>query len=101
MQINLVDRDGETHHLEAEIGATLMELIRDDAQAVEAVCGGCCACATCHVWLDADRVGQRATIESELLSISEHFDPSRSRLSCQITLNDSHHQMSVLVVPED
>ena len=101
MRINVIDREGNEHALTAEPGATLMEVVRDEVQGVEAVCGGCCACATCHVWVEAQYVGERSSTEIELLSISEHFDPNRSRLSCQITLRDTHQDATVIVAPEE
>ena len=46
------DREGNSHKLEAEAGSTIMEIIRDAGLEIEAACGGCCACATCHVYVE-------------------------------------------------
>ena len=102
MNIVAVDRQGDVHALEAAQGQVLMEVLRDGGLGVEAVCGGCCACATCHVLLDMpSMVAGRGEDEEALLSVSEHFDAARSRLSCQIELTAEHADMRVTIAPED
>ena len=49
MKISVTDRDGIKQILDADTNSTLMEIIRDEGIDIEAACGGCCACATCHV----------------------------------------------------
>ena len=53
-KIFVTDREENTHELKAETGLTLMEIIRDAGLDIEAACGGCCACATCHLNIDKD-----------------------------------------------
>lgn len=101
MNISVTDRDGGVHELSAQPGTVLMEVLRDAGLGVEAVCGGCCACATCHVLVDLERVGPRSEVEGELLQASEYYDASASRLSCQITLALQHDGLMVSVAPED
>jgi 2Fe-2S ferredoxin len=98
--IHAVDREGATHALEVQPGAVLMEVLRDEGLGVEAVCGGCCACATCHVYVDLEQVGARGEVEGELLLASDYYDAAASRLSCQITLADEHEGLAVTVAPE-
>ena len=45
------DRKGNSHKLDAQVGMKVMEIIRDAGLEIEAACGGCCACATCHVYI--------------------------------------------------
>ena len=52
MKISVTDRDGIKQILDADTNSTLMEIIRDEGIDIEAACGGCCACATCHVYID-------------------------------------------------
>ena len=52
MKIRVTDRNGNTHELDGDTSATLMEILRDAGLEIEAACGGCCACATCHVYID-------------------------------------------------
>ena len=47
--------DGTSHRLEALEGWRVMEVIRDWGLAIKAECGGACACATCHVYVDDDK----------------------------------------------
>ena len=102
MKIFPLDREGTTHELAVHPGDVLMEVLRDAGLGIEAVCGGCCACATCHVFLkDQALIEARGEDEEALLSVSDHFDPARSRLSCQIRLTQAHDGLSVIVAPED
>jgi len=103
-RIQAIDRAGEHHELTADPEGSLMEVLRDRGLGVEAVCGGCCSCATCHVHIDADwrdRVGPPGDIEAELLQISEYFDPGCSRLSCQIQCGPELDGLIVTVAPEE
>ena len=51
MKIIVTDREGNKRILEGDSNSTLMEIIRDEGGDIEAACGGCCACATCHVYI--------------------------------------------------
>ena len=51
MKISVTDREGNNRILEGDNNSTLMEIIRDEGMDIEAACGGCCACATCHVYI--------------------------------------------------
>ena len=50
--INVTNRAGQTQAVTGKVGNTLMEILRDADMDVEAICGGCCSCATCHVFID-------------------------------------------------
>ena len=54
MKLNVIDRDGKKHELEAVEGWRVMEIIRDYGLPIKAECGGCCSCATCHVYVDEE-----------------------------------------------
>ncbi len=84
--IHVTDRDGKTHDLEAVEGWRVMEIIREHGLPIEAVCGGACECATCHVHVASPWQGKlfparedEEDMLDELPEISE-----ASRLSCQI-----------------
>jgi 2Fe-2S ferredoxin len=103
-RVHAIDRSGARHELTADPDGSLMEVLRDQGLGVEAVCGGCCSCATCHVHVDADwcdLVGPPGETESELLQISEYFDAKRSRLSCQIQCAAAIDGLVVTVAPEE
>ena len=78
-----------------------MELLRDEGLGVEAVCGGCCSCATCHVHVDLSRVGPRGEVENDLVSVTEAYREDASRLSCQIVLEETYDGLAVTVAPEE
>jgi 2Fe-2S ferredoxin len=96
-------REGATSEIEVEDGLTVMEAIRDNGfDELLALCGGCCSCATCHVYVDADGVDLPAMSEDEddLLESSDHRREN-SRLSCQVPLTAELSGMKVTIAPED
>jgi 2Fe-2S ferredoxin len=97
-------REGETRTLEAPLGMSVMEVIRDGGvDEMLALCGGVCSCATCHVHVDpafADKLPSMSEDESDLLDSSSHRD-ARSRLACQIRMNDSLSGLRVTIAQED
>lgn len=90
-KITFIDAQGESRSVEAESGSTVMEAaIREGIPGIEAECGGACACATCHVYVDeawTDAVGQPAPMEEDMLDFAFDVRPT-SRLSCQIRVKD-------------
>lgn len=103
MRIVLTDRAGNTLEVDGDEGLKLMEAIRDLDDSVEAICGGMCSCATCHVYVDPDwfaRLPAMEDDEAELLDSLEHRQ-STSRLSCQIELVPELDGITVTVGPEE
>ena len=88
--IKVNDQDGKTHVLEAVEGWRVMELIRDHGLPVDALCGGACACATCHVHVAPDWAGRlhRPRDDEEAMLDSLPTVARTSRLSCQIIWDD-------------
>jgi 2Fe-2S ferredoxin len=102
--INVTDREGQKHSLEVPASGNLMEVLRDRNMGVDAICGGCCSCATCHVFIDASwqsKLPPRSEDEKELVESSDHFKAAESRLSCQIPLTDAISGITVVVAPPD
>lgn len=103
-QLTIVTRDGAERTVEARIGWSVMENIRDNGvDEVLALCGGCCSCATCHVHVDEDwreKVGPPKADEDDLLDTSDH-KTGASRLSCQILMTAELDGLRVTVAPED
>ena len=89
-KLKVKDRDGKVHELTADVGLSIMEIIRDAGLDIEAACGGCCACATCHVYINEkwlDKINPKDDDEESMLD--QAFDvKNTSRLSCQISLSD-------------
>jgi len=98
------DRKGNEAKIDFSDGQTLMEVIRDAGiDELLALCGGCCSCATCHVFVDpafSDRVPAMSEDENDLLDSSDHRVEA-SRLSCQIALTGDLDGMTVRIAPED
>jgi ferredoxin, 2Fe-2S len=103
-EITVTTRDGEQRVIVGEAGLSVMEVIRNNGiDELLALCGGCCSCATCHVYVDpehADRLPPMSDDENDLLDSSDHRS-DRSRLSCQLTISPSLNFLRVQIAPED
>lgn len=101
-KITYLTHDGGSHEVEAEIGSTVMEnAIKNSVPGIEAECGGACACATCHVYVDdgwTGTVGEPEVMEEDMLDFAWEVQPS-SRLSCQIKVTAEMDGL-VVRVPE-
>jgi 2Fe-2S ferredoxin len=94
--------DGSSHRLEALEGWRVMEVIRDWGLPIKAECGGACACATCHVWVDAKwlpKLNPSTYEELEMLDGAFHVD-ERSRLCCQIIMSPELDGLELELAPE-
>ncbi len=101
-KITYIAFDGTRFDVEAQNGSTVMEnALRNSVPGVEAECGGACACATCHVYVDeawTDLVGPPEAMEEDMLDFA--WEPqTNSRLSCQIVVRDELDGL-VVRVPE-
>ena len=90
-KIIYVDHEGTERVVEATNGESVMETaIKNSIPGIDADCGGACACATCHVYVDEafmDKVGTPEDMEQSMLDFAESVQ-SNSRLSCQISVSD-------------
>jgi 2Fe-2S ferredoxin len=88
--------------VDAQNGSTVMEnAIRNAIPGIEAECGGACACATCHVYVDeawTAEVGEPEAMEEDMLDFAYDVRPN-SRLSCQIKVRDALDGL-VVAIPE-
>lgn len=87
VKIIYVDKYGTDHEVDVPVGLTLMEgAVRNNVAGIDADCGGACACATCHVYVDpagSQKFDAPTAMETSMLEFSENVE-STSRLSCQI-----------------
>jgi ferredoxin, 2Fe-2S len=101
-KISIVAFDGTRFDVDAEDGSTVMEnAIRNSVPGIEAECGGACACATCHVYVDeawVEKVGSPEPMEEDMLDFAFDVRPN-SRLSCQVKVRDELDGL-VVHVPE-
>ncbi len=99
--IHYILLDGSTRSVEAKAGASIMETaIRANLRGIDAECGGCCSCATCHVYVDdafIDRLPPPDDMESELLEGVAAERLPGSRLSCQLLLSAELDGLTVRV----
>lgn len=104
IRITVVDRAGAEHVVEAVIGRSVMEVIRDNGfDELLALCGGCCSCATCHVYVDpafADKLTAISNDESDLLDSSDHRKET-SRLSCQLKVSSAIEGLRITIAEEN
>ena len=100
--IKVIDRDGGIHELKADIGSTIMEIIRDAGLDIEAACGGCCACATCHVYVINDKIEKLVKMDDDEESmLDQAFDVEKnSRLGCQVEYTDDIDGIELKLAPQ-
>ncbi len=98
----VTDREGQVHELEGRPGWSVMEIIRDNDLPIEAACGGCCACATCHVYVDPEWAEKLPQVgDEEELMLDEAYEVQEtSRLSCQLKWSDALDGLKVTLAPE-
>ena len=103
-RLTIITRDGESHEVEARVGWSVMENIRDHGfDELLALCGGCASCATCHVHVGEEWLGKLKPMggdEDDLLDTSDHR-VATSRLSCQILFAPELDGLTVRIAPED
>ncbi len=86
-KIIFIEPNGERKEIDAENGATIMEVaLKNSISGIIGECGGACTCATCHVYIDKDwldRAGEPSDCEEDMLDFAWEVR-DESRLSCQI-----------------
>ena len=90
-KIKYIEHKGKPHTIDVANGLSVMEgAIQNNIPGIDADCGGSCACATCHVYVDEkwfNKLPQKETAEEDMLDMA--LKPNEfSRLSCQITVSD-------------
>lgn len=98
VKIVFIDSAGQSRDVEAEQGSTVMEAaVRNGVPEIEAECGGACACATCHVYVDpawVEATGKAEPMEEDMLDFAFEVQPT-SRLSCQIKVKPALDGLTV------
>ena len=99
-KITYIGFDGTKYDVDAEDGSTVMEAaIKNGVPGIEAECGGACACATCHVYVDdnwTSKTGEPEPMEEDMLDFAYDVRPT-SRLSCQIRVSNELDGLIVTV----
>jgi len=90
-KITYIEHDGTEHVIDVKSGLSVMEgAVKNNIPGIDADCGGACACATCHVYVDSaweSKTGDKSAMEESMLDFAENVE-ANSRLSCQIKVTD-------------
>ena len=90
-KITYIEHSGTEHVIDVKNGLSVMEgAVKNNIPGIDADCGGACACATCHVYVDAawqSKTGEKSAMEESMLDFAENVEDN-SRLSCQIKVSD-------------
>jgi len=103
-KILVTDRIGQQHDIDIKVGDNLMEVLRELDNGIEALCGGMCSCATCHIYVEPKWFGKLKAAqddELELLEETESFRKEESRLSCQVKFAPELDGMRFTIAPEE
>jgi len=97
-KITYIEHNGKTHNVEVPNELSVMEgALQNNIPGIDADCGGACACATCHIYVDEkwfDKLPKKSESERDMLDMA--IEPNKfSRLGCQITVNDDLDGMVV------
>jgi 2Fe-2S ferredoxin len=101
--LRVVNLEGVEREVKVPSGGVLMEPLRDLDEGITAICGGMCACATCHIYVDPEWVAKLPapmTDETDMLR-DLATRKETSRLSCQIQLTDALDGLRVTIAPEE
>jgi len=102
MKIIAKDRNGKETEIEGREGWTIMEILRDAGLPISAECGGACACATCHVYVEEgwyEKLTPPSESEVDMLDMALAVQPN-SRLSCQLICSEELDGIRVTLAPE-
>jgi 2Fe-2S ferredoxin len=101
--LRVVDRDGIEHEIDGNTGFTLMENLRDLEYGVGAICGGMCACATCHVYVDPEWAGKLPAMQSDERDLLQDLSTRQdnSRLSCQVKFTPELAGLKVTIAEDE
>jgi len=103
-KVTYITPDGSRHDVEVEKGYSVMEgAINNNIDGIVAECGGACACATCHSYIDEawlDKIPAMDDMEDSMLDAAFERKPN-SRLTCQIEINDGLDGLVVHVADND
>ncbi|MEZ5742609.1 MAG: 2Fe-2S iron-sulfur cluster-binding protein [Sphingomonadaceae bacterium] len=104
LKVTMTDTDGKRHEFsDVDDGTSLMELGKAKGVAgIMGDCGGGCACATCHVYVDGgwfEKVGEPDDIEFAMLDMVADVMKDTSRLGCQIKMSSDLDGIEVTVAP--
>jgi len=93
--------NGEKIELQAHVGENLLDIAREHDLNIDGSCGGCCACSTCHVWIEDpwfNKLPPASTMEEDQLDNAQQIGPY-SRLCCQLTVTKDMDN-AIITIPQ-
>jgi 2Fe-2S ferredoxin len=101
--LRIVDAAGQLHELTARRGDNIMSLaVAAGIAGIEALCGGCCSCATCHVYVAPAWLNRLPAASGDELALLDFVEAPRtdaSRLSCQLSMHEELDGLTLTVPP--
>jgi 2Fe-2S ferredoxin len=101
IQINIIDRNGERHELDAptDMNMSIMELCKSYELPVEGTCGGMALCASCHVYVLSEQELPEPSDDELAMLDAAFFVKSNSRLGCQLKLKNEMDGLTLELAP--
>jgi len=103
-KVTYIEYSGTEHQVEVPAGLSVMRgAINNAVPGIDADCGGECACATCHVYVDEawrEKTGTASTMEESMLDFAQNVEPN-SRLSCQLEFTPELAGLRVRIAPDE
>ena len=100
-KVTFITHDGQEHTVDIALGWSLMEgAVKNRVPGIDADCGGACACATCHVYVDPKwlpALPPKSDMEEAMLDFAAMAGAPNSRLSCQIRITEELDGMIVTI----
>lgn len=90
VKINFLDKNNNLKKIEANKGASLLEISKKNNINIEGSCGGEMLCSTCHVYILSNHINKlkkQSNEEKEILSLTNNLKKN-SRLACQIKITN-------------
>ena len=104
LKVNVIDREGNQTTIDIEEGTTIRDAIDDELFLDNyGVCGGCCACGTCHVYVkpsDFDKLKVKEDEETDTLESLAEEPNQYSRLGCQVEFKKDYDNITVTIAPD-
>ncbi len=102
IKIHVTDREGKTNTVEAptDMNLNVMEVLKLHEFDVEGTCGGMAMCASCHCYIESDHsLPEKSDEEEDMLDEAFFVDDDKSRLTCQLKVNNDLDQLQVTLAP--
>jgi ferredoxin-2, mitochondrial len=103
VNLTIIDRQGiaTVHEAPTDMNLNLMEFMKAAEYPVKGTCGGMALCSTCHIYIESDHSLHPMTDDEEAILDQAFFVNAKSRLGCQIHIDESLDGLVFRIAPED